>query len=67
MTETSMPVCKRLRSRGFYNAEPDEMDHFAFSPESSCWCAQTVTVLGPDDVLCSIEMCQPGRSCFEGR
>jgi hypothetical protein len=67
MNETSISVCKRLRSRGFYNAEPEELDHFAFSPESSCWCATTVTVLGPDDILCSVEMCQPGRACFEPR
>jgi hypothetical protein len=65
MNENSAPVCKRLRSRGFYAAEPEEVAHFEFSPESACWCARTVTVLGPDDVLCSLEMCQPGRTCFE--
>lgn len=43
------------------------VEHFEFSPESACWCAQTVTVLGPDDILCSPEMCQPGRVCFEAR
>jgi hypothetical protein len=67
MNETSMPVCKRLRSRAFYLAEPEEVEHFEFSPESSLWCSRTVTVLGPDDILCSIEMCQPGRVCFEAR
>lgn len=67
MNENSSPVCKHLRSRGFYNAEPEQMDHFEFSPESSCWCAHTVTVLGSDDNLCSVEMCQPVRSCFEPR
>jgi len=67
MNENSVPVCKRLRSRGFYHAEPEEMEHFDFSSESSCWCARTVTILGPDDILCSLEMCQPGRACFEAR
>jgi len=67
MNESTLPICRRLRSRGFYHAEPEEMDHFEFSPESSCWCARTVTVLGPDDILCSLEMCQPDRSCFEPR
>jgi hypothetical protein len=67
MNDNSAPICKRLRSRGFYHAEPEEVEHFEFSPESACWCAQTVTVLGPDDILCSLEMCQPGRTCFEAR
>jgi hypothetical protein len=67
MNENALPVCKCLRSRGFYLAGPDEAEHFEFSPESSLWCSRTVTVLGPDDILCSIEMCQPGRACFEAR
>jgi hypothetical protein len=67
MTENDLPVCKRLRSRGFYLTEPDEVEHFEFSPESSCWCARTSIVLGPDDILCSADMCLPGRSCFEAR
>ena len=67
MDTNAVPVCKRLRSRGFYQAEPEEVDHFEFSPESSCWCSHTVTVLGPDDILCSLDMCQPGRACFEAR
>ena len=67
MNETSISVCKRLRSRGFYSAESEELDHFEFSPESSCWCARTAIVLGPDAILCSLEMCQPDRACFEAR
>ena len=67
MNESAAPVCKRLRSRGFYLADPGEGEHFEFSPESSCWCSHTVTVLGPDDIVCSPEMCRPGRACFEPR
>lgn len=67
MNDNTLPVCTRLRSRGFYHAEPEGIEHFEFSPESSCWCARTVTALGPDDILCSLDMCQPGRSCFEPR
>jgi hypothetical protein len=67
MTEHAMPVCRRLRSRGFYLAEPEEADRYEFSPESSCWCAETVTVLGPDDTLCAVDMCRPGRPCFDPR
>ncbi len=67
MSQSELPVCKRLRSRAFYLAEPEEAERFEFSPESSCWCARTVTILGPDDTLCSVDMCQPGRPCFEAR
>jgi hypothetical protein len=67
MDQHALPVCKCLRSKGFYLAEPEKVEHFEFSPESSCWCARTVTVLGPDDILCSPETCQPGRACFEAR
>jgi len=67
VNDNALPVCTRLRSRGFYHTESEEIEHFEFSPESSCWCARTVTVLGPDDILCSLDMCRPGRSCFEPR
>ena len=67
MSEPADPVCKRLRSRGFYLAEPEAAEQFEFSPESSCWCARTAIVLGPDAVLCSPDMCHPGRPCFEAR
>ncbi len=60
-------VCKRLRNRAFYLAEPDEAGQFEFSPESACWCAHTLIVLGPDQILCSPGSCQPGRECFEPR
>lgn len=67
MIENAMPVCRRLRSRGFYLAESEGAEQYEFSPESSCWCAHTVTVLGPDDILCSLVTCQPNRNCFEPR
>ena len=52
---------------GHLNDDSTDPESFEFSPESACWCSRTVTVLGPDDILCSLEMCQPGRSCFEAR
>ena len=63
--ETERPICRRLRSKGFYATGPNDPDLVEFSTTSAYWCAQTVTILGPDDVLCSPEMCQPGRSCFQ--
>ena len=35
------------------------------SPTAQYWCSRTATVMGPDDVSCSPEMCQPHRGCFE--
>jgi hypothetical protein len=67
MNENAMPVCKCLRSKGFYLTGAQDADLVEFSPTSAYWCLHTVTVLGPDDILCSPEMCQPGRSCFEAR
>jgi hypothetical protein len=65
MDEHVLPVCKCLRSKGFYLSGPRDVDLVEFSSTSSYWCAVTVTVLGPDDILCAPEACQPGRACFE--
>jgi hypothetical protein len=35
------------------------------SPTAQYWCSQTTTVMGPDEVPCSPEGCQPHRGCFE--
>jgi hypothetical protein len=59
------PVCKRLRTKGYYVTGPDDVDLVEFSSTASYWCARTVTILGPDDILCAPEACQPGRACFE--
>ena len=59
------PVCKRLRTKGYYVTGPEDVDLVEFSSTASYWCAQTVTILGPDDILCAPEACQPGRACFE--
>ena len=67
MNEHAFPVCKCLRSKGFYLTGPQVADPIEFSTTSSYWCSHTVTVLGPDDILCSPEMCQLGRACFEAR
>ncbi len=43
----------------------DHVDLRASSPTGSYWCSPTATVLGPDEVFCSPEMCQAHRGCFE--
>ncbi len=65
MDERIVAICKCLRSKGFYLTGPGDADLVEFSPTSAYWCLHTVTILGPDDILCSPEMCRSGRSCFE--
>jgi hypothetical protein len=35
------------------------------SPTSQYWCSRTATVIGPDDVCCSPELCASNRACYE--
>jgi hypothetical protein len=64
-TTVDTPVCKRLRSRMYYVMGRDHEELRVSSPNSQYWCSRTATVLGPDDVCCSPEMCQAHRGCFE--
>jgi hypothetical protein len=60
-----IPVCKRLRTKMYYVLGRDHVDLRVSAPSAQYWCARTATVMGPDDVCCSPEMCQSPRSCFE--
>ena len=60
-----VPVCKRLRTKMYYVMGRDHVDLRQSSPTAQYWCSRTATVLGPDDVWCCPEVCQPGRACFE--
>jgi hypothetical protein len=64
-TTADIPVCKRLRSKMYYVMGRDHVDLRTSSPTAQYWCSRTATVLGPDDVCCSPEMCQAHRACFE--
>ncbi len=64
-TTADTPVCKRLRSRMYYVMGREHEELRVSSPNSQYWCSRTATVLGPDDVCCSPEMCQAHRGCFE--
>ena len=59
------PICRRLRTKAYYVTGPDDVDLVDFSSAAAYWCAENVTVLGPDDIFCAPQACQPGRSCFE--
>jgi hypothetical protein len=59
------PVCRRLRTKMYYVMGREHVDLRQTSPTAQYWCARTTTVLGPDDVYCSPDTCQPDRACFE--
>jgi len=59
------PVCKRLRSKMYYVLGRADVDLRVSSSTAQYWCSRTATVIGPDDVCCSPDMCQPERACFE--
>jgi hypothetical protein len=64
-TTAETPVCKRLRTRMYYIMGREHADLRTSSPNAQYWCSRTATVMGPDDVCCSPEMCQSHRGCFE--
>jgi len=59
------PICKRLRTKMYYVMGRDHVDLRESSPTAQYWCSLTATVLGPDEVWCSPEVCQSGRACFD--
>ena len=62
---TPRPVCRRLRTKMYYVVGRDHVDLVEGSPTAQYWCARTATVIGPDDIYCSSEVCTPARACFE--
>ena len=65
MDAQALSVCLHLRGSGYSEAGVRDANPVECSPTGSNWCTHTLTVLGPDDTLCSPEMCQPGRSCYQ--
>ncbi len=59
------PICQCFRTKAFYADGRHAVDPADCAPTPACWCVHTTTILGPDDVLCSPEMCRPGRACFQ--
>jgi hypothetical protein len=49
----------------YYVMGREHVDLRESSPTAQYWCSLTATVLGPDDVWCSPEVCQAGRACFD--
>jgi hypothetical protein len=59
------PVCRRLRTKMYYVLGREAVNLRESSPTAQYWCSLTATVMGPDDMPCSPEGCQPERGCFE--
>ncbi len=59
------PVCRRLRTKMYYVLGREAVNLRESSPTAQYWCSLTATVMGPDDMPCSPEGCQPDRGCFE--
>ena len=57
--------CKRIRTKMYYVLGRQAVDLTVSSPTTQYWCSRTATVIGPDDVCCSPELCAPNRACSE--
>ena len=57
--------CKRIRTKMYYVLGRKAVDLTVSSPTSQYWCSRTATVIGPDDVCCSPELCATNRACYE--
>ena len=66
-TDTGCDVvpCKRIRTKMYYVLGRKAVDLTVSSPTSQYWCSRTATVIGPDDVCCSPELCAANRACYE--
>ena len=63
--EPEIIPCKRLRTKMYYVLGRQAVNLKVSSPTSQYWCSRTATVIGPDDVCCSPELCAPHRACYE--
>jgi len=63
--DPQIPVCSRLRTKMYYVVGREHVDLRVSSPTAQYWCARTTTVMGPDDLPCRPESCQPHRGCFQ--
>jgi hypothetical protein len=59
------PICRRLRTKMYYVVGRDAVELSESSPTAQYWCSLTTTVIGPDELPCSPEMCGTHRGCFE--
>jgi hypothetical protein len=62
-------VCKHLRTKKMFIPELADAsfarENGVFTDTSHCWCNRTLAEVGPDDKQVSVQICCPGRKCFE--
>ncbi len=59
-------VCRNFRSKKMYTAGGDpSYDELSADSYAHCWCLTTLREFGPDQKICDLTRCLPGRSCFE--
>ena len=63
--EPEIIPCRRIRTKMYYVLGRQAVDLRTSSPTSQYWCSRTATVIGPDDVCCSPELCRATRACYE--
>ena len=60
------PFCQDLCSKKILVSSGLPLDDADVLDRSNhCWCARTMTVLGPDRELAHPEDCRKGRNCFQ--
>ena len=57
--------CTRIRTKMYSVLGRQAVDLSQSSPTAQYWCSLTATVIGPDDVCCSPELCASTRACYE--
>ncbi|MBK5256856.1 MAG: hypothetical protein JJE39_12545 [Vicinamibacteria bacterium] len=64
-SEPEIVPCRRIRTKMYYVLGRQAVDLRTSSPTSQYWCSRTATVIGPDDICCSPELCRSNRACYE--
>lgn len=66
--DTTVPVCRHLRTKMFYISEALGLRYMEKTmPSESYWCMKTMTATGPDDQPVEPDECGRGRRCREER
>lgn len=60
------PFCVHLTSkRSAFALRPARTEAELLDGSQACWCARTMTALGPDRETVDPDDCREGRGCFE--
>lgn len=60
------PFCAHIQSKkAFFLRRPPNTASELLDASNACWCARTMTALGPDRAVVDPEECRAGRACYE--